>query len=89
MQPRTSPLQKIPSRPARAKHSLKSKISSYSIRGADAIPGYLAMNYPGQDADTYRAMHNALDIWMDTHPEQVTVPTPAQLNHLGIFEGLI
>lgn len=88
MNPRTSPLQKVPSRPARAKHSLKSKLSAYAIPGYNTIPGYVVSMHPGYDKATYRAMTNAIERYLATPTgQQYGMPTPTQCNIL--FEGLI
>lgn len=86
--PRISPLQPIPSRPAKAKHALKSNLSRYSIRGADTIPGYIKLHFPKQTLATYRAMENAVYRYLDTpNGMQYGIPSPAMLKNL--FEGLI
>lgn len=83
--PRTSPLQKVPSRPARAKHSLKSKLSAYSIPGYDTIPGYVNSMYPSVDLGTKRAMGNAIQRHIDSTGN---VPTVSMCkSHL--FKGLV
>jgi hypothetical protein len=88
MNPRISPLQKVPSRPARAKHSLKSKLSAYAIPGYNTVPGYVNSMHPKADQQTKRAMGNAIERYLATPTgQQYGMPTPAQCNIL--FEGLI
>lgn len=89
MRPRTSPLQKIPTRPVRAKHSLKSKLSTYSSNKAPVnIPGYVTSMYPHADIATKRAMTNAIERYLETdNGKRYGMPSPVQCKQL--FIGLI
>lgn len=87
--PRTSDTQTIPTRPARAKHSLKSKLSNYSSNQAPvSIPRYVTSMYPGTDMPTKRAMVNAVERYLAT-PDGIKygMPTPSQCKIL--FDGLV
>lgn len=90
MQPRTSPLQKVPTRPVRAKHSLKSKLSDYSSNKSPvSIPRYVTSVFPGTDLATKRAMVNAIERYMKENPNH-GIPSPLMLNNPnGILAGLI
>lgn len=86
---RTSPLQPIVSRPAKAKHSLKSKLSTYSSNQAPVnIPGYVTSMYPGTDTATKRAMVASIERYLTTPAgQEYGMPTPAMCVHL--FDGLL
>lgn len=88
---RTSPNQPILSRPVRAKHSLKSKLSQYGSKAPVNIPGYVLSVFPDADLPTRRAMVGAVERYLGT-PEGQThgMPSPAMLRMKnGILEGLI
>lgn len=83
--PRTSPLQAVPSRPAKAKHSLKSKLSAYAIPGYDTIPGYVKSMHPTADVATQKAMVNAVKRHVDATGN---IPSVSMCNQF-LFKGLI
>lgn len=89
IRPRTSPLQAIPTRPARAKHSLKSKLSEYSYNQSPvSIPRYVTRMHPDASLQTRKAMVNAIERYLATDTgKRYGMPTPTQCNIL--FEGLI
>lgn len=88
--PRTSPLQPIPSRPARSKYALQSRRAEFANPGYDRIPGYVNATFPDQDTATKKAIVNVVERHFREHG---TIPTPAMLfnrhNHLldGLIEG--
>ena len=87
-QPRTSPLQKVPSRFARGKYALASRRSAYSIRGADTIPGYVRSMFPKADMPTVKTMGMIIEKYLDSPTgQEYGMPTPNQCKIL--FEGLI
>lgn len=86
---RTSPLQPIVSRPVRAKHSLKSKLSAFSSNQAPvSIPRYVTSMYPGTDLATKRAMVNAIERYLTT-PEGIRHGMPSPVHCRNLFEGLV
>lgn len=87
--PRTSPLQAVPSRPVKAKHSLKSKLSEYSSNKAPvSIPRYVTRMYPEADRPTRRAMVNAIERYLATDAGRM-YGTPSPTHCKILFDGLI
>lgn len=103
MELRTSPNQSVKSRPTRVKGAIRSRKVKYAINGTDPhehTARYLVRSFPGLDEPTYRAMHNALNRYLDPatsifpedaryHQRHGTMPTPQYLRSVGIFEGLL
>lgn len=103
MELRTSPNQTVKSRPTRAKGAVRSRKVKYAINGTDPhthTARYLVRSFPGQSQATYRAMHNALNRYLDPatsinpadakyHRRHGTMPTPQYLKSAGVFEGLL
>lgn len=86
---RTSDAQPIVSRPAKAKHSLKSKLCDYSSNKAPvSIPRYVVSMYPGADLPTKRAMVNAVERYLQS-PDGVRYGMPSPTQCKILFEGLI
>jgi hypothetical protein len=89
---RTSPNQPIVSRGVRAKHSLKSKLSTYSSAQAPvSVPRYITAEFPGTPLNERRAMVAAVERYLASDDgKKYGMPSPAMLhNPNGILEGLI
>lgn len=83
--PRTSPLQKIPSRQAKSKHALKSKLSVYSIPGYDTIPGYVNSMHPKADVNTKKVMAYQIRKHLDATGEMPSI----SMCNMHLFKGLV
>lgn len=74
--PRTSPNQKVPSRNAKAKHSLKSKLSSYGSGRGDAhahFADYLTKTFPETSIEDRKRW---TDVLMYAYNSGKPIPSP-------------
>lgn len=82
MEPRTSPNQKIPTRPARSHHNKQRPIGKFTINGQDLekhFAEYVTVCFPDTPRETRRDMVNVL-LYAAKRDRQI--PTPNDLNKM-------